>query len=209
MNNSPYSFLGVSENASEAEIKDAYRTLARKYQADLSKGSPVADVARRKMEELDMAYDRIMQLRSGGAGANNSSYYGADNSYGSGYNGNSQFYDVRDRIKEGRIDDAETILDGIPRDMRGAEWYYLKGQIQQRRGWFDEAYNNYSKACQKEPQNTEYTNAFNALNNNANGGYRQTRRSSDSDCSTCDICSGLICADCCCESLGGDLIPCC
>ncbi len=209
MNNSPYSFLGVSENASEAEIKDAYRTLARKYQADLSKGSPASDVARRKMEELDMAYDQIMQLRSGGAGANNSSYYGSQNNYGASYNGNSQFYDVRDRIKEGRIDDAETILDGIPRDMRGAEWYYLKGQIQQRRGWFDEAYNNYSKACQKEPQNPEYSNAFNALNNNANGGYRQTRRSSDSDCSTCDICSGLICADCCCESLGGDLIPCC
>lgn len=208
MNNSPYSVLGISENASEAEIKDAYRSLARKYQAELSKGSPYSDDARRKMEELDMAYDRIMQLRSG-AGANNSSYYGSQNNYDAGYNGNSQFYDVRDRIKEGRIDDAETILDGIPKDMRSAEWYYLKGQIQQRRGWFDEAYKNYSKACQKEPQNPEYTNAFNALNNNANGGYRQTRRSSDSDCSTCDICSGLICADCCCESLGGDLIPCC
>ncbi len=198
MNNSPYSVLGISENASEAEIKDAYRELARKYQAELSKGGSYSDDARRKMDELDMAYDRIMQLRSGEGG-----YYGAS------YNGSSQFYDVRDRIKEGRIDDAETILDGIPRDMRSAEWYYLKGQIQQRRGWFDEAYKNYSKACQKEPQNPEYTNAFNALNNNANGGYRQTRNSYDSGCSACDICSGLMCADCCCESMGGDLIPCC
>ncbi|HBN81189.1 MAG TPA: molecular chaperone DnaJ, partial [Ruminococcaceae bacterium] len=29
------------------------------------------------------------------------------------------------------------------------------------------------------------------------------------NCSACDACSSLICADCCCECMGGDLIPCC
>ena len=28
-------------------------------------------------------------------------------------------------------------------------------------------------------------------------------------CSACDVCNGLICADCCCECMGGDLISCC
>lgn len=203
--NNPYQILGVNDNASDSEIKDAYRSLARKYQDDLGKGSPLSDIAQRKMDELDRAYDEIMQIRSGNPYNNSqsgSTYYGESGN-------SSQFYDVREKINNGRVDDAETILDGIPRDMRNAEWYYLKGQVQQRRGWFDEAYKNYSTACQKDPSNTEYSNAFNALNNNSNGGYRQTHGGSGGDCSACDICSGLICADCCCESMGGDLIPCC
>lgn len=202
--NNPYEVLGVKSNATDDEIKNAYRALARKYQADNYAGSPLADVAKQKMQELDMAYDEIMAQRSGGYSSNHG--YSQPNG---GYYGNSQFGDVREKINCGRIDDAETILDGIPKDMRNAEWYYCKGQIQQRRGWFDEAYRNYSTACRMDPDNIEYSNAFNALNNNSNGGYRQTYQGSSGGCSSCDICSGLLCADCCCESMGGDLIPCC
>lgn len=202
--NNPYEVLGVKENATDDEIKNAYRALARKYQADNYDGSPLSDIARQKMRELDMAYDDIMTQRSAGYSSNRA--YSQPNG---GYYGNSQFGDVREKINCGRIDDAETILDGIPKDIRNAEWYYCKGQIQQRRGWFDEAYRNYSTACRMEPNNIEYSNAFNAINNNSNGGYRQTYQGSSDGCSTCDICSGLICADCCCESMGGDLIPCC
>ena len=53
----PYAVLGVPENASEAQIKDAYRALARKYQDDTLQGGPLADIARQKMAELDAAYD--------------------------------------------------------------------------------------------------------------------------------------------------------
>ena len=97
------------------------------------------------MDELDRAYDAIMAERYGdnaasygpsyNTSAQHNGYYGADNGYG-----NSQYPDVRAQIRSGRIDDAETILDGIPKDIRNAEWYFLKGQVQQRRGWFDEAY---------------------------------------------------------------------
>jgi curved DNA-binding protein CbpA len=204
--NNPYSVLGVNENAGDEEIKQAYRELARKYHAELNGGSPLADIAKQKMDELDSAYDEIMAQRNGGYNASSQGSYS-----GSYYHANSgsQFGDVRSQINAGRIDDAQTILDGIPNDMRNAEWYYLKGQIHQRRGWFDEAYNNYSKACQMDPSNTEYSEAFNSLNRNANGGYRQTGGSSSSACGACDVCTGLMCADCCCECFGGDLIPCC
>ena len=53
----PYAVLGVPENASEAQIKDAYRALARKYQDDTLQGGPLADIARQKMAELDAAYE--------------------------------------------------------------------------------------------------------------------------------------------------------
>lgn len=203
----PYAVLGVPENATEAQIKEAYRTLARKYQDDTLKGGPLADIAQQKMTELDAAYDAAVGALRGQAPTGHADYTYTDYSHTqTGYGDASQFADIRARINNGRIDDAEMLLDGIPQEQRSAEWFYLKGVIQQRRGWFDEAYNNFSSACQMDPQNREYAAAFNNLNNNARGGYRQTR---GGGCSACDVCSSLICADCCCECMGGDLIPGC
>ncbi len=203
----PYAVLGVPENATDEQIKDAYRRLARQYQDDTVQNGPLYDVAQQKMAELDAAYDAIVTARRGQTsyGSSNRSAYQNTNYNTYSYSG-SQFSDIRAQIHAGRMDDAEMLLDGIPREQRSAEWYFLKGQIQQRRGWFDEAYSNLSKACQMDPQNSEYAAAFNSLNNNARGGYRQTR---GGGCSACDICSSLLCADCCCECMGGDLIPGC
>ena len=41
----PYKVLGVSPNATDDEVKDAYRRLARKYHPDNYHDSPLADVA--------------------------------------------------------------------------------------------------------------------------------------------------------------------
>ena len=200
--NNPYEYLGVGRNATEKDIMDAYRRIAGEINS-----TPMPDYERtRRMDELNNAYDTILNTLRG------TSSYSNNNSYNqqTDYNNNSQFSDVRQQINSGRIEDAEMILDGIHPSMRNAEWHYLKGVIHQRRGWLNEAYRHYQTACSMDPQNHEYAAAFNAMNNNANGGYRTTRRQSNSnDCDGCDICSGLLCADCCCECCGGDLIPCC
>lgn len=198
----PYEYLGVSRNASEQEVMKAYRIIAASIH---NSSSSEADKANR-LNELNEAYDQVLNEIRGTTAYNNNSGYNSN--YNQNNQGYSQFSDVRQRINNGRIDDAETILDGIPNNMRNAEWHYLKGMIHQRRGWLNEAYRCYQIACKIEPANQEYAAAYNAMQYNANGGYRTTNKSS-SDCDTCTICQGLICADCCCECMGGDLISCC
>ena len=52
----PYSVLGVDQNASDEEIKKAYRELARKYHPDNYQNNPLADLAEEKMKEINEAY---------------------------------------------------------------------------------------------------------------------------------------------------------
>ena len=66
--NDPYSVLGVSPNASDEEIKKAYRELARKYHPDNYQNNPLADLAEEKMKEINEAYETITKQRSGGGG---------------------------------------------------------------------------------------------------------------------------------------------
>ena len=61
----PYKVLGVSPNASDEEIKRAYRELARKYHPDNYQNNPLADLAEEKMKEINEAYDAIEKRRQG------------------------------------------------------------------------------------------------------------------------------------------------
>ncbi len=88
--NNPYEVLGVSETATDEEVKAAYRNLAKKYHPDNYTDSPLADVAEQKMKEINEAYDMINQMRQKGkgTGSTGSSSYNANSS-------SSQFYNVR------------------------------------------------------------------------------------------------------------------
>lgn len=205
----PYKVLGISPSASDDEVKDAYRTLAKKYHPDQYSGSPLAELADEKMKEINEAYDEVVAQRKNRA---TGGYAGNVGGY-TNYNASSGFADVRNFINSGRIADAEQILNGVPPEKRNAEWYFLKGSVLFKRGWLEEAKDHFSRACQMDPSNMEYRSALNQAMNQrsgAYGGYNQNmNRGAAGGCNGCDMCSSLICADCCCECMGGDLIGCC
>jgi molecular chaperone DnaJ len=214
--NDPYQTLGVSPTATDEEIKTAYRELAKKYHPDQYNGTPLADLASEKMKEINMAYDTIVSERK--KGGYNSQSYGYNSNYGNGSSGYSsggystKYSDVRNYINLGRNEDAEQILDGVPSGSRDPEWYFLKGTIFYKKGWMEQAKNYFTRAYQMEPNNQEYRSAYMQSVNQRNGyygGYNPNIYNNNSNCNACDLCSTLMCADCCCESMGGDLIPCC
>ena len=226
----PYKVLGVSPNASEEEVKSAYRQLVKKYHPDNYADSPLADLANEKMQEVNEAYDMVMnRLRAGGQNGSsqqNAGYaggnpyggqqagYGYNGGYGYGGQASGQQSDIRRLIQQNRMVEAEELLDGIPVKNRDGEWYFLKGTIFFQRGWLDDAMNHFSTACRLNPNNPEYRAAMNRMMwqqqgnmGSPNGSYRTGPDMAGMN--ACNCCSNLICADCCCECMGGDLIPCC
>lgn len=200
--NNPYDVLGVPRTASDEEIKNAYRELARKYHPDNYTDNPLSDLASQKMQEINDAYDQIINERRNHGRSTGGSYN----------SGPSSFPEVISLINAGRYEQAQEILDGVAPSNRNAEWYYLNGRVLYQRGWFDQAYTSFATATRLDPSNAEYRNAMhNAQSKGSSGGYNPYRPygNTGGGCSTCDICQSLICADCCCECMGGDLIACC
>lgn len=210
--NDPYKILGVPQNASDAQIKEAYRELAKKYHPDKYINNPLADLAAEKMREINEAYDYLTKNK-GQSGSSNSGGYTNTGGYGYGFGSGAsggQFANIRRMINENKLDDAERALGSVT--VRNAEWHFLMGVVKQKRGWLDMAYQHFTRAVQLDPYNVEYRNALNAMNMNrgtyTNMGNGYGYNSSGQICN-CDTCSSLLCADCCCEMMGGDLVPCC
>lgn len=205
----PYKVLGVNEGATNEEIRAAYLSLVKKYHPDKYTDPDMKQLANEKLKEINEAYD---QLTKNPGKTASSGYSGA--AYGAGGHGGSysgpeadRFIRARGLINAGNLDGAKTILDSI--QTRNAEWHYLYGIIYLRQGWYDKAREFLGRAYRTEPGNAEYAQAYNTLRYTGNPYSRPRQSTSYGNCSACDICSGLMCADCCCECMGGDLIRCC
>lgn len=198
--NDPYKVLGVSRNATDDEIKAAYRELAKKYHPDNYVDNPLADLVEEKMKEINEAYDAIQKERSAGGSSHSSS----------SYSGSTSLFQVRSLISNGRYSEAELMLDAVSQGERNAEWHYLKGCVLLQRGAVYDAQRHIDTACYMDPNNAEYSNAKNRMRGYAAGSGRQYRAAGNGGGSDmCDLCSTLICMDCMCECCGGDLIACC
>lgn len=205
----PYQVLGVARDASDEDIKAAYRQLARKYHPDnYSPDNPLADLATEKMKEINEAYDTIRHQRE-----NRGKAGGQSSGYQHHYDTSSPYYEIRVLVQQRRFGQADAKLMAIPEQERTAEWHFLKSIILVQRGYHNDAMRELEMACQMDPGNMEYQQAKQMFNGRA-GGFGSTyygtgRRTTTQTDSTCDTCCGLLALDCCCEAMGGDCIPCC
>lgn len=190
----PYTVLGVSPNATDDEIKKAYRTLAKKYHPDnYDDSNPLKELAAEKMREINEAYDTVRNRRAQGGGNSNSGYNG-------GYSSTSSEYArIRVLITQGRYTEAGRYLDMKPQSERNAEWNFLKGTVLVKKGFLMDGTEYIRRACEMDPGNREYQNAYDTLTRGSYSPYGSSRPIHTVGCSGCDICMGLMCMDCLCD----------
>lgn len=195
----PYITLGVSSNATDAEIKKAYYSLARKYHPDNYTDPEKSKRASERMKEINEAYDEIKRIRSG-SGSGTYGTHGTDDV-------GKIFLRVREYISTGRFTEANAVLDSVSADNRNAEWNFLKACVLARYNRYYDAQRHLELACRMDPENPEYREALERLKEagaygSQGGGYQSA------ECSVCDICVRLMCINAMCNCCGGNAIRC-
>lgn len=218
MQKNPYLILGVSEDATFAELQDAYTKLQNKYKADRFLEGEAGAEAIKHLEEVEWAFLECQRFLNEKAVVEDA----------------KNIYDgVSSLIKEDKLVEAQSKLDGI--DVRDAEWHYYQSIIYYKKNWLNDSKTQLEICVTLDPKNYKYAEALRKLNEdmaqsnpfgaNKNaeqgnmrgqqqqqrGGYTEPQmsdgqRNADACCNTC--CT-LICCDSCCECCGGDLIACC
>ena len=170
----PYKVLGLGPDASDEEIKRAYRRLAKKYHPDLNPGD---QEAARKMQEVNAAYEQIKNPEKAYQQPGGGSYGGYYDPFG-GYRQqqNSQSGDQYQQaaynyIRFGRYREALNTLENSAE--RNARWYYLSALANHGLGNQVTALEHIRKAVSMEPDNMEYLSALNRIEHGGTA-YRQT-----------------------------------
>lgn len=212
----PYLVLGLKNDATQKQVENAYRALRRKYEELRFREGEEGAEATRALGEIDRAYaDCLDDLQNRVSVSENA----------------SRLAPVEELIRQGKLDEAQTRLDMA--ESRDAEWHYVQAIIYYKRNWHVESKKQLEIAMTLDPENQKYktshskltaliNNAGTTTNNSADetanpygqqrGGYARPGQSDagpDTSTACCNTCSTLICCDCCCEMMGGDLIPCC
>ena len=168
MTKDPYQVLGVSPDASDEEIKKAYRDLTKKYHPDLNPGD---QQAADKMHEVNAAYDAIKN----GTAAQQQYADASQQAYGPyGWSGfgdfnpytwyqqetrrteRSEYTAARNYIRNRMYPEALTALSGVPASERDGRWYYLSGVAKMYQGNKIAALEDARTAVRLDPDCEEY-----------------------------------------------------
>ena len=200
MSRDDYKILGVDENATDEEIKEAYSNLKKKYNEDRWLDGEAGNVAARMLGKLDAAYTEIIAERR---------------ERERNTDGQSAYEEVSALLKAGDLSAAQQKLDAF--NERGAEWHYLQAVVFYKKNWSNESKKQLEIAVQMDPENKKYREAYGKLNakndyenRSANAQNHENRTNpqpehSDPDaqqmggggCSDCiSCCYTYLCVDC-------------
>lgn len=172
----PYKVLGVSPNASDEEIKQAYRRLAKKYHPDLNPGD---EAAAKKMQEVNAAYEKIKNPEKDPPGGQNG--YGGYGGYDP-FGGYRQYTYTEDTAQDPyqrsayqyiRYGDYRSALNALENSQkRDARWYYLSALANDGLGNQVTALEHIRRAVSMEPDNMIYLQTLEQIQNGG-AAYRQ------------------------------------
>ncbi len=216
----PYKVLGVSPDASDEEIKKAYRRLAKQYHPDRNPGD---QEAAKKMQEINAAYEQIKDPDKAYQQPHGQSSYGGYGNYG-GYGRTNQdpfweWFERQARAQEPEGDNGQKaayhyIVNGRFREAlsaletssdRNARWYYLSALANDGLGNQVTALEHIEKAIEMEPDNEKYLRTKDRIQH---GGTEYRRQASGYQgfrmcCSSC-----MPCITCGCMMAFANYFPC-
>ncbi len=223
MVSNPYEVLGVSPDASDEEIKKAYRELTKKYHPDLNPGD---ENAARMMNDVNTAYDQIKNgnaAQYGGGGAYQQQYADPFSGYGNPwgqywYGGQYQqqqqqterteYTAARNYIRNGMYREALTALSSVPQYERDARWYFLTAVANMYMGNKMTAMEAAKQAVDMDPYNEEYERLLEQLQSGGDF-YDNYRVSYSNSLSPDRLCMTLCLANLCLGPMCGTNFFCC
>lgn len=187
-----YRILGLEPGADAEKVQEAYRKLAIQYNPDKFTDINQKKWAQQQMEEINHAFDEIMNsLRTGKVSSNSD---------------RDEFYIyIRRLIQTGDYRTAMDKLNSYP-NTGEAEWQFLMGSALYYNGYISQSFDHFRLAAEMNPSNREYTATYNRMNRSRNGNIysspysqEQTFQTGVLCCDPCTLCQCLICMDCCCN----------
>lgn len=192
----PYKVLGLSPDATDEEVKKAYRTLAKKYHPDRNPGD---EAAARKMQEINAAYEQITHPSSQNTGGGYSGgYSGQQGGYGGyGYDPFEQWWRQQQEqqrrqeesrfrtnearaaynyIRYGRYQEALNALGSVAPGDRDGVWYYLSAIANDAVGNRVVAMEHIRRAVSMDPDNAEYRQVLTQMEQGGSAYRQQTGR---------------------------------
>lgn len=174
----PYQILGVPRDASDEEIKKAYRSLSRKYHPDANVNNPNKEQAEEKFKEVQKAYQDIVKMRSGGydydtdyrrstgyGGYGGASFHGQSGQYRQTEAGSDYMKSAASYIRAGYYEEALNVLAQIKE--KNAQWYYYSAYANMALGNNIIAKEHAEYAVRMNPDNWEYRQLLSRIESGA------------------------------------------